>query len=195
MLPIRLPFDCWRVALTTWKLYFQTGAAEVKAALAASGEQMIPSLTYHLQTFDVKPLSASDVFELNRQQLSYKFAMSDFWTSSASMTKSRHPIDGIIAPVHPSASYPHDFPAWWGYTSLWNVLDYPSTTIPVKGFKISPETDPKDLKYTPINNTYDQATYDMCECTDGGFAENIEANSVRQMILTCSHLSQFACKW
>jgi amidase len=163
VIPIKLPFNCWQVALTTWKLYFQTGAAEIKAVLAAGCEQMLPSLQYHLKAFAVKPLSASEVFELNRRQLAYKFAMSDFWTATASATTSGLPIDAIIAPVHPSASYPHDFPSWWGYTSLWNILDYPSTTIPVKEFKISAETDPKDLSYTPIENAFDKATYDMCK--------------------------------
>lgn len=157
VLPIPLPFDCWSVALTTWKLYFQAGAAEVTATLAASGEAMLPSLSFHLETFEIKPLTASEVFELNRRQLSYKLAMSEFWDSTASNTKSGLPIDGIIGPVHPSASYPHDFPSWWGHTSLWNMLDYPSTTIPVKGFEISAAADPKDMSYNPVDNAFDRA--------------------------------------
>lgn len=124
---------------------------------------MLPSLQYHLEAFGVKPLSASDIFELNRQQLAYKFAMSDFWKSTASTMTSGLPIDGILGPVHLSASYPHDFPSWWGYTSLWNILDYPSTTIPVKGFEISEESDPKDESYTPVENAFDRATHEMCK--------------------------------
>lgn len=160
MVPIKLPFDCWKVALTTWGIYFQTGGVELKARLAAGGEEMLPALAYHLKAFDIKPLSAGEAFALNRDMMEYKALMSAYWNASPG---SSNPFDGIIAPVHPSASYPHNFPSWWGYTSLWNILDYPSLTLPIKGFKISPELDAKDLNYKPLDNPFDKQTYDMCE--------------------------------
>lgn len=165
VIPIKLPFDCWKVALTTWGIYFQTGAVELKARLAAGGEQMLPSLTYHLQAFGIKPLSAGEAFALNRDMLDYKAQMSSFWNSSPGSSR---PFDGLIAPVHPSSSYPHNFPSWWGYTSLWNILDYPSLTLPIKGLKISPELDPKDLNYRPLDNPFDKPTYEMCTFQNRG---------------------------
>ncbi|KAI1622023.1 amidase signature domain-containing protein [Exophiala viscosa] len=158
---VDLPFDCWTVALTTWKIYFQTGAVEMKAKLAEGGEDMLPSLKYHLEAFGIKPLSAAEAFGLNREMSEYKTAMSHWWSTSSSRTDSGRPFDAIIAPVHPSTSYPHNFASWWGYTTIWNILDYPSLTIPIKKFKISPETDPKDLDYRPMDNKFDKATYEM----------------------------------
>jgi len=57
----------------------------------------------------------------------------------------------------------HDFTCWWGYTSLFNILDYPSITLPIKDLKISAEKDPKDMEYKPLDNPFDKLTYDMCK--------------------------------
>ena len=124
---------------------------------------MLPALEYHLEAFGIKPLSAAEAFGLNREMSEYKTAMSQWWSKSSSRTNSGRPFDAIIAPVHPSTSYPHNFASWWGYTTIWNILDYPSLTIPIRKFKISAETDPKDLDYKPIDNKFDRATYEMCK--------------------------------
>lgn len=190
---VDLPFDCWKVALTTWKLYFQTGAAELKAKLAEGGEDMLPALKYHMEVFGIKPLSAAEAFGLNREMMEYKTAMSHWWTTSLSRTDNGRPFDAIISPVHPSASYPHNFPSWWGYTSLWNILDYPSLTIPVKKFKTSSKLDPKDLNYKPLNNPFDRATYEMCK--SNLINSKLCTTDVLQMIQSYLQLSLFACKW
>lgn len=109
VVPIKLPFDCWEVAWTTWKLYFQTGAAEQKAVIAEGREQMIPSLQRHLEIFDIKELSVSELFALNTKQMKYKAQMAEYWSSTAQSNSSKLPLDAIICPVHPSAGYPHDF--------------------------------------------------------------------------------------
>lgn len=60
------------------------------------------------------------------------------------------------------AGVPHDFPVWWGYTSLWNLLDYPSTIIPLKDFQIDPTKDKKDLGYVPRdNNPFDRPNWEV----------------------------------
>ncbi|EXJ89088.1 hypothetical protein A1O3_02152 [Capronia epimyces CBS 606.96] len=160
VIEINLPLDSWKVALTTWKLYFQTGALELKARLAEGNEEMLPSLKRHLEVFGIKPLTAAESFGLNREMMEYKTTMSNWWSTSSRTSRGR-PFDAIIAPVHPSASYTHNFPSWWGYSSIWNILDYPSLTLPLKKFRIAAELDPKDLTYTPLDNPFDKATYEM----------------------------------
>jgi len=158
---VKLPLDCWEVALTAWKLYFQTGAAEQKATLAKGGEPMIPSLKHHMEIFAIKELTVPELFTLNTKQAGYKAQMARFWASTAETNASKLPLDAVICPVHPSAGYPHDFTCWWGYTSLFNILDYPSITLPIKDLKISVEKDPKVLNYKPLDNLFDKPTYDM----------------------------------
>jgi amidase len=211
---VKLPFDCWEVALTTWKLYFQTGAAEHKATLAIGGESMIPSLKRHMEIFDIKELSVAELFACNTKQAAYKAQMARLWASTAQTNASESPLDAMICPVHPSAGYPyvfsslfgailleisdsyrHDFTCWWGYTSLFNILDYPSVTLPIKDLKISAENDPKDLTYKPLDNPFDKPTYDMCKSHHPISCEmKMDAQICAQMTQNFSRRSRCACK-
>jgi amidase len=104
------------------------------------------------------------VIGYNVKQSGYKLKMAEWWSSTTSITKTGRVIDGLIGPSHPSAGYPHDFPCWWGYTSAWNILDYPAMKFPVKCFKVSLETDPKDSDYQPLeNNPFNKMYCDMCK--------------------------------
>lgn len=153
----QLPFDCWEAALTTWALYFQTGAAETLALLKAGGEEPIPAFAHYLKTFNIKPLTVPELFKHNTAQATYKATFQQAWDDAQD-----EPFDCIICPSAPLAGNPHDFPLWWGYTTLWNLLDYPSTIMPLKDFKINSHDDPKDEAYTPRANPFDGANWEIC---------------------------------
>ena len=40
-------------------------------------------------------------------------------------------VDVILSPVGPGAAPKLGTSKWWGYTSQWNLLDYPSVVFPV----------------------------------------------------------------
>ena len=40
-------------------------------------------------------------------------------------------VDVILSPVGPGAAPKIDTAKWWGYTSQWNLLDYPALVFPV----------------------------------------------------------------
>jgi len=71
---------------------------------------MIPSLKRHLEIFDIKELSVSQLFACNTKQAAYKAQMARFWTSAAETKTGKSPLtmtlDAMICPVHPSAGYP-----------------------------------------------------------------------------------------
>ena len=72
-------------------------------------------------------------------------------------------MDALICPAAPSLGTPHDYNAYWGYTSMFNLLDYPSTILPVANFKIDPRVDRLDPTYEPNeSNPYDKAYQAMC---------------------------------
>lgn len=162
---MKLPFDCWEAALVTWSLFFPTGAIEAKETAAAGNEELIPALKYHLEAFNVKALSAKDLLQFNAQQIEYQSQMARAIANTSTLTVNGSPIDCIICPVHASASYPHDFPAWWGYTSLFNLLDYPSTVLPIKKLRISRTRDAIDTAYQPESNPFDKITHELCKFT------------------------------
>ena len=40
-------------------------------------------------------------------------------------------VDVILSPVGPGAAPKINTAKWWGYTSQWNLLDYPALVFPV----------------------------------------------------------------
>lgn len=151
------PFDCWEAALTTFALYFQTGAKEAKALLAEAREPPIYQFDFNLKAFGVKDLTASEIFYYNRQQASYKARFQTAWDAAG--------LDCLLCPVAPQAAVPHDFSVWWGYTSLFNLLDYPSVVMPVKGMTVDKTKDFRDLDYHPREtNPFDKPNWEICEC-------------------------------
>ncbi|KAE8423822.1 amidase [Aspergillus pseudocaelatus] len=131
------PFDCWELEKCTFDIYFQEAGEETLAKLKPTEEPLIPGFADLLKVYNALHLSA---LELCR------------------------PMDALICPVAPSVGAPHDYNAYWGYTSMFNFLDYPSTIPPVTKFKIDPQIDRLDPAYRPLSsNPYDkayQAMYD-----------------------------------
>lgn len=157
------PIDLWEAALTTWTLYFQNGANETKTALAASGEPLIPQFKHYLDVFKVREHTVAEISECHRKQAAYKKAFVDAWNSTANETETGQQIDCIITPSAPLAGSPHDFPLWWGYTTIWNLIDYPSIIIPLKNFEMDPVKDAKDMGYKPRENPFDKPNWEICK--------------------------------
>lgn len=64
----------------------------------------------------------------------------------------------ILCPPNFGAATPHEQSRYWGYTSQWNLLDYPSAVFPVT--KVDVARDPRDESYVPKNDQ-DKFVYDM----------------------------------
>lgn len=58
-------------------------------------------------------------------------------------------VDVILCPPSFGAATPHDQSRYWGYTSTWNLLDYPGVVFPVTA--VDPMKDTKNEKYVPKN--------------------------------------------
>jgi amidase len=104
----------------------------------------------------------SFLLQRNTEQAGYKRKFMEAWSKTASTTSTGRPMDGLICPVAASAGIPHDFPLWWGYTSLFNLIDYPSIVLPLKNMRINAEQDAKDVNYVPKSNPFDVANHDLC---------------------------------
>ena len=77
-------------------------------------------------------------------------------------TSTGRPIDCLIAPC---AGFPHGFPVWWEYFSLWNLLDYPSIILPLKKMKVDPEKDKKHMSCVPLDNVFDKMNWGIRKLT------------------------------
>lgn len=173
------PIDLWEAALTTWTLYFQNGANETKAALAASGEPLIAQFRHYLDVFNVREHTVSEISECHRQQAAYKKAFVEAWNATANETETGQPLDCILTPSAPLAGSPHDFPLWWGYTTIWNLIDYPSIIIPLKTFRVDPIKDAKDMGYEPRDNPFDKPNWAVCKSHTLKVMKGSGANTAR----------------
>lgn len=49
-------------------------------------------------------------------------------------------VDVILCPVGPGSAPKLDTSKWWGYTSQWNLLDYPGLVFPVDKVDVSKDS-------------------------------------------------------
>ncbi|KAM0547300.1 hypothetical protein ACHAPJ_010435 [Fusarium lateritium] len=141
---------------------FEDGGADTLAKVAITREPLVPAFADLMRVYNAKALAATEVLKLNLQTRAYKTVFAQAWDKTKDITSTGRPIDALICPVAPSTGIPHDFNVWWGYTSMWNLLDYPSTVVPVANFKISPERDPPNTTYKPLtSNPYDKTNHEM----------------------------------
>jgi amidase len=145
-------------------LYFTDGAAEDKAVLAASGEPWRP-LTHFIITENkyCRPLSFPELWDLTMQREAYRGEYARVWNETAAENADAGTgelVDVILCPVGPGAAPPLNHARYWGYTSVWNLLDYPALVFPVTA--VDQEKDVKDEDYKPLNEQ-DRWNWELCE--------------------------------
>jgi amidase len=83
----------------------------------------------------------------------YREEYASLWNSTATSTGPNGELEGmvdvILCPVGPGAAPKIDTAKWWGYTSQWNLLDYPALVFPVD--KVNVEKDSVKVEYEPRN--------------------------------------------
>lgn len=125
------------------KLYFLDGGAEYFATMAESGEPPIPSFSWIVgHTEGRPPYSIAEMFALNAEREKIRALAHAHWNATASKTTTGRPVDVILTPVSATLAPPHDSVRWWGYSSHWNLLDYPAAVFPVGQLRASEWKEP-----------------------------------------------------
>ena len=118
-------------------LYFSDGAQEETEAVNASGEPWRPLSNFIIkENPNVKKLSVEEIWHWTSRREAYKSAYAKKWNEAA--------IDVLLCPVGPGAAPPLDHARYWGYTSTWNILDYPAMVFPVTRVDPSAQTSQRD---------------------------------------------------
>ncbi|KAM0426358.1 hypothetical protein ACHAPT_008399 [Fusarium lateritium] len=102
--------------------YWPDGGKALKHHLSATNEPVLPLTAWAIKDVEGIDIGVSGVLEQrgNRDKFRYDFAQ--HWTS--------HEVDIVICPVSVGPACSHDTTFYWNYTSFWNYVDYPSSTIP-----------------------------------------------------------------
>ncbi|KAI5120833.1 hypothetical protein M0805_007020 [Coniferiporia weirii] len=115
------------------KLYFLDGGEEYEAILKETGEPPVPQTKWILDQVpnNGKPFSIGETFRLNLEREAFRHKLLKHWNDTKTRTGTGRPVDAILAPVAPTLAPKHDTTKWWGYTSYWNLADYPAAVFPV----------------------------------------------------------------
>ena len=144
-------------------LYFCDGAQEETDAIDASGEPWRPLSNFIIkENPSVKKLTVAGIWHWTARREAYRSEYAKKWNATATGTSNtgipEGMVDVILCPVGPGAAPPLDCARYWGYTSQWNILDYPALVFPVT--KVDPAVDKIDESYKPRNEN-DEYNYQL----------------------------------
>lgn len=146
------------------KTWLYDGGLDIHNALGLSGEPIAPQVAFGYGDKAVEQATATDIAATNIAQREYQKEYMDYWNSTVEMTMTGRPVDAIIMPVAPFAAARRERFKYYGYSSIFNALDYTSCVVPVTN--VDQDVDSMDAEFEPVNEL-DRQNHDDCECDDG----------------------------
>jgi amidase len=101
---------------------------DIQTALASSGEPPIPNIS-DLVTFDMPSSNMDELWATHLDKWSFQTEYLEKWEEMEE-TLGRE-MDAIIAPVSATAAVQHNQFKYYGYTNVFNLLDFTSVVVPV----------------------------------------------------------------
>jgi len=136
------------------------GGADVHEALGLSGEPPIPQIA---GMFGSKPREQADATKIaatNVTKRKYQKEYMEYWNSTIDSTGTGRPVDALIMPVAPfEAARPESY-NYYGYSSIFNILDYSSCVVPVTS--VDKAIDLVDKNFKPLDDL-DKEVADICK--------------------------------
>jgi len=145
------------IILTT---YTYDGGVDIHGALGLSGEPIAAQVTALAGSKPSQQANASKIAATNVAKREYQKEYMEYWNSTIDQTGTGRPVDAIIAPVAPfAAARPNSF-KYYGYSSIFNVLDYSACVVPVTN--VDKNVDVVDKNFKPVNDL-DQGVAETCK--------------------------------
>jgi len=134
--------------------------------MAESSEPWLPLTKWIIKENPcVRKLSMGNLQYWQEEREAYRKEYAKLWTETATGRNTQTGelegmVDAILCPVGPGVAPLHNTAKYWGYTSQWNLLDYPALVFPVG--KVDPEVDVADGGYEPMNDV-DRENWNLCK--------------------------------
>lgn len=126
--------------------FFQDNAEAARDLIRKSGEEYTPLAEFAFEGLRRhKPITVTESWDLASQRNHYRLSYAKLWNETQ--------VDAIVCPVAPTASVLHDTGKYWGYTSVFNLLDYSAAVFPagrvldIDGEAVLPEGVDLDATY------------------------------------------------
>jgi amidase len=142
-------------------LYYPDGGAGDHDIMAETGEPWLPLTEWIIKDNPcVKTLTPHDLSYWLEEREEYRREYAAVWNKTATATTTikrdesnainivtddddndaaDDTVDVILCPVGPGVATRHNTAKYWGYTAVWNLLDYPAVVFPVD--KVNGEID------------------------------------------------------
>jgi amidase len=142
-------------------LYFTDGGAEDAATIAESGEPWRP-LTHWIikENPCIKKLSPQKLYYWQEEREAYRKEYAKVWNETATGPNGEGMVDVILCPVGPGVAPAHNTAKYWGYTSQWNLLDYPAVAFPVS--RVDAAKDQLPDKFNTLTDV-DEEHWKLCK--------------------------------
>lgn len=124
--------------------YFEDGGANIRAICEKGGEAVLPLTEWIInECHKGRAAVASSPEGLKEARDAFRQEYSDHWN--------QFDVDVVLAPIYPSVAGPHGATRYWGYTAIWNLLQYPAVAMPAS--KLVGDASAAELKeeYVPKN--------------------------------------------
>lgn len=142
-------------------LYFTDGGAEDTATIAESGEPWRPLTKWIIKENPcVKKLSPQKLYYWQEEREAYRKEYAKIWNDTATCPNGDGMVDVILCPAGPGVAPAHNTAKYWGYTSQWNLLDYPAVVFPVS--KVDAEKDMPRDSINPMTDI-DEEHWKLCK--------------------------------
>ena len=116
------------------KMYFLDGGKEYRDTM--QNDPPVPQSEWILRQVhnDGKPYDVAEIFKINLEREAFRAKIGTHWNATSARTSTGRSVDAVLSPVAPTLAPPHDTTRWWGYTSYWNLMDYPAAVFPLGRF-------------------------------------------------------------
>ncbi|KAF2763750.1 amidase signature enzyme, partial [Teratosphaeria nubilosa] len=106
-----------------WSAFALDSGTEIHTHLRASNEPPTPELaiSYGANPRHLPTQTIHDAWALQTRKQAFQRLYNDYWRSTG--------VDAVIMPVAPTASHKRGEGRYFGYTGVWNVLDYAAVAL------------------------------------------------------------------
>ncbi|KAH8674621.1 amidase signature domain-containing protein [Tricladium varicosporioides] len=136
-------------------LYYPDGGSEAATVIAESGEPWLPLSNWIIKENPcAKKLTPHKMYYWLEEREAYRKEYAKVWNDTATGRNDVGQLEGIVdvilCPVGPGVAPKHNTAKYWGYTSQWNLLDYPAVVFPVS--KVDKKRDILDETFKPMTD-------------------------------------------
>ncbi|KAJ7457356.1 amidase signature domain-containing protein [Mycena latifolia] len=129
------PFKHFEASELAHELYFVDGGARIRERAAVNGEPILPLTEWVITRPTVKDHTIAELWQLNLRREDLRAQFLEHYNSQN--------VDVVLCPVGPGPAPPLGTAKYWGYTNVWNFVDYPAAVFPT-GLYADPVLDVKD---------------------------------------------------